>query len=130
MGIDAEAGPTEIAILADRTADPVHVAADLISQAEHDVMAASVLVTDSTELAAATDIALADQLKTTKHRDRVTTALTGSQSGIVLVDDIDTGIRVVNSYAAEHLEIQTADAPGLLDKSVLPERSSSDPGPR
>ena len=76
-------------------------------------MAASVLVTDSTELAAATDIALADQLKTTKHRDRVTTALTGSQSGIVLVDDIDTGIRVVNSYAAEHLEIQTADAPGV-----------------
>ena len=113
VGIDAEAGPTEIAILADRTADPVHVAADLISQAEHDVMAASVLVTDSTELAAATDIALADQLKTTKHRDRVTTALTGSQSGIVLVDDIDTGIRVVNSYAAEHLEIQTADAPGV-----------------
>ena len=110
VGIDAEAGPTEIAILADCTADPVHVAADLISQAEHDVMAASVLVTDSAELADATDAELADQLKTTKHRDRVTSALTGSQSGIVLVDDIDTGIRVVNAYAAEHLEIQTADA--------------------
>ena len=73
-------------------------------------MAASVLVTDSAELADATDAELADQLKTTKHRDRVTSALTGSQSGIVLVDDIDTGIRVVNAYAAEHLEIQTADA--------------------
>jgi histidinol dehydrogenase len=113
VGIDAEAGPTEIAILADGTADPVHVAADLISQAEHDVMAASVLVTDSTELAAATDAELAKQLTTTKHRDRVTAALTGSQSGIVLVDDIDTGIRVVNAYAAEHLEIQTADAAGV-----------------
>lgn len=113
VGIDAEAGPTEIAILADRTADPVHVAADLISQAEHDVMAASILVTDSTALAEATDAELAAQLKTTKHRDRVTAALTGSQSGIVLVDDIDTGIRVVNAYAAEHLEIQTEDAAGV-----------------
>lgn len=113
VGIDAEAGPTEIAILADDTADPVHVAADLISQAEHDVMAASVLVTDSTALAAATETEVANQLTTTKHRDRVTAALTGSQSGIVLVDDIDTGIRVVNAYAAEHLEIQTADASGV-----------------
>ena len=110
VGIDAEAGPTEIAILADHTADPVHVAADLISQAEHDVMAASVLVTDSTELADATDAELAAQLETTKHRERVTAALRGRQSGIVLVDDIDAGVRVVNAYAAEHLEIQTADA--------------------
>ncbi|BBY61205.1 histidinol dehydrogenase [Mycolicibacterium sarraceniae] len=110
IGIDAEAGPTEIAILADHTADPVHVAADLISQAEHDVMAASVLVTDSTALAQATDAELAVQLETTKHRERVTEALRGRQSGVVLVDDIDTGVRVVNSYAAEHLEIQTIDA--------------------
>jgi histidinol dehydrogenase len=110
VGIDAEAGPTEIAILADHTADPAHVAADLISQAEHDVMAASVLVTDSTALAEATEAELAVQLSTTKHRDRVTEALRGRQSGIVLVDDIDTGVRVVNAYAAEHLEIQTADA--------------------
>ncbi len=110
VGIDAEAGPTEIAILADDTADPVHVAADLISQAEHDVMAASVLVTDSLALAEATDAELAVQLTTTKHRERVTEALLGRQSGIVLVDDIDTGVRVVNAYAAEHLEIQTADA--------------------
>ncbi|SBS75940.1 Histidinol dehydrogenase [uncultured Mycobacterium sp.] len=110
IGIDAEAGPTEIAILADHTADPVHVAADLISQAEHDVMAASVLVTDSTALAEATEAELAVQLITTKHRERVTEALRGRQSGIVLVDDIDTGVRVVNAYAAEHLEIQTVEA--------------------
>ena len=110
VGIDSEAGPTEIAILADRTADPVHVAADLISQAEHDVMAASVLVTDSAALADATDAELAVQLTTTVHRERVTQALTGRQSAIVLVDDVDTGVRVVNAYAAEHLEIQTADA--------------------
>jgi histidinol dehydrogenase len=110
IGIDAEAGPTEIAILADYTADPVHVAADLISQAEHDVMAASVLVTDSTALAEATEAELAVQLERTKHRERVTEALRGRQSGIVLVDDIDTGVRVVNAYAAEHLEIQTAQA--------------------
>ena len=110
VGIDSEAGPTEIAILADHTADPVHVAADLISQAEHDVMAASVLVTDSTALAEATDAQLTTQLATTVHRERVFAALSGKQSGVVLVDDIDTGVRVVNAYAAEHLEIQTADA--------------------
>lgn len=110
VGIDAEAGPTEIAILADHTADPVHVAADLISQAEHDEMAASVLVTPSVELAAATDRELVRQLQTTVHRERVTAALTGRQSAIVLVDDIDAGVRTVNAYAAEHLEIQTAEA--------------------
>jgi len=110
VGIDSEAGPTEIAVLADHTADPVHVAADLISQAEHDVMAASVLVTDSLDLAEATEAELAVQLQATKHRDRVAEALGGPQSAIVLVDDVDTGVRVVNAYAAEHLEIQTADA--------------------
>jgi len=110
VGIDAEAGPTEIAILADYTANPAHVAADMISQAEHDVMAASVLVTDSVALADATDAELATQLEATVHRERVTEALSGEQSAIVLVDDIDTGVRVVNAYAAEHLEIQTADA--------------------
>jgi histidinol dehydrogenase len=113
VGIDAEAGPTEIAILADHTADSVHVAADLISQAEHDVMAASVLVTPSVQLAEATLCELATQLDTTVHRQRVTAALTGRQSAIVLVDDLDAGVRVVNAYAAEHLEIQTADAQGV-----------------
>jgi histidinol dehydrogenase len=116
IGIDAEAGPTEIAILADRTADPVHVAADLISQAEHDEMAASVLVTTSVELADATQTAVNNQVATTRHRERVTAALTGKQSGIVLVDDIDAGVRVVNAYAAEHLEIQADDAAGLVNR--------------
>ena len=116
VGIDAEAGPTEIAILADHTADPVHVAADLISQAEHDEMAASVLVTPSPELADAADRELAVQLETTVHRERVTAALTGKQSAIVLVDDVDAGVRTVNAYAAEHLEIQTLDAPGIASR--------------
>jgi histidinol dehydrogenase len=110
VGIDAEAGPTEIAILADHTADPVHVAADLISQAEHDEMAASVLVTASTELADATDRELARQLETTVHRERVTAALSGQQSAVVFVDDVEAGVRTVNAYAAEHLEIQTVDS--------------------
>jgi histidinol dehydrogenase len=110
VGIDAEAGPTEIAILADDTADPAHVAADLISQAEHDEMAASVLVTPSAALADATDTELSAQLQTTVHRQRVTTALSGRQSAIILVDDIDAGIRTVNAYAAEHLEIQTTNS--------------------
>ncbi|WP_330253868.1 histidinol dehydrogenase [Nocardia sp. NBC_00565] len=113
VGIDAEAGPTEIAILADATADPVHVAADLISQAEHDVLAASVLVTDSAELADAVDAALSTQLTVVKHAHRVREALFGKQSGTVLVDDIEQGLRVVNAYAAEHLEIQTTDAPAV-----------------
>jgi histidinol dehydrogenase len=111
VGIDAEAGPTEIAILADHTAGPAHVAADLISQAEHDEMAASVLVTPSLDLADAVDSEVAAQLQTTVHAGRVTTALSGRQSAIILVDDLDAGIKVVNAYAAEHLEIQTADAP-------------------
>ncbi|MET0423859.1 MAG: histidinol dehydrogenase [Actinoplanes sp.] len=110
VGIDAEAGPTEIAILADDTADPRHVAADLISQAEHDPLAASVLVTDSEALVAAVETELTRQVSATKHEARVLTALTGEQSGVVLVDDLEQGLRVVDAYAAEHLEIQTRDA--------------------
>ncbi|HEX8345875.1 MAG TPA: histidinol dehydrogenase [Actinoplanes sp.] len=110
VGIDAEAGPTEIAILADDSADPRHVAADLISQAEHDPLAASVLVTPSEELVAAVEAELAVQAPATKHAERVRTALTGEQSGVVLVDDLEQGLRVVDAYAAEHLEIQTRDA--------------------
>ncbi|MFE2755796.1 histidinol dehydrogenase [Actinosynnema sp. NPDC059335] len=110
IGIDSEAGPTEIAILADGTADPVHVAADLISQAEHDTLAASVLVTTSEELADAVDAELERRTAATKHAERVRTALTGKQSGTVLVSDLADGLRVVDVYAAEHLEIQTADA--------------------
>ncbi|HZX02363.1 histidinol dehydrogenase [Kribbella sp.] len=110
VGIDSEAGPTEIAILADDTADPKHVAADLISQAEHDPMAASVLVTPSETLAAAVEAELPQQVAKTKHAERVTEALSGQQSAVVLVDDLDQGTAVVDAYAAEHLEIQTADA--------------------
>jgi histidinol dehydrogenase len=113
IGIDSEAGTTEIAVLADDTADPVHVAADLISQAEHDPNAASVLVTTSDELAAAVDAELARQVPETKHTERIRTALSGPQSGTVLVSDLDDGVAVVDAYAAEHLEIQTADAPAV-----------------
>jgi histidinol dehydrogenase len=110
IGIDSEAGPTEIAILADETADARNVAADLISQAEHDVIAAAVLVTPSLELADAVEKELARQIKLTKHSERISTALSGIQSAIAIVDDIAQGIDVVNAYAAEHLEIQTKDA--------------------
>lgn len=110
IGIDSEAGPTEIAILADDSANPAYVAADLISQAEHDVVAASVLVTPSEELADKVQAALVDMVAAAKHSERVTTALTGPQSGIVLVDDLDHGLAVVDAYAAEHLEIHTRDA--------------------
>lgn len=107
VGIDAEAGPTEIAIVADESADPVHVAYDLISQAEHDVMAASVLITDSEELATAVDREIAERYQVTLNAERVAEALQGSQSGIVLVDSIDEALRVADAYAAEHLEIHT-----------------------
>jgi histidinol dehydrogenase len=110
VGIDAEAGPTEIAILADDTADPAHVAADLISQAEHDPMAASVLVTPSLALVDAVEEELVGQVTATKHSERIIQALTGDQSGAVLVDDLAAGLRVVDAYAAEHLEIHTRDA--------------------
>ncbi|MDP9092067.1 MAG: histidinol dehydrogenase [Actinomycetota bacterium] len=110
VGIDAEAGPTEIAVLADGTADPVHVAADLISQAEHDVLAASVLVTDSQALADAVDAEIERQVSLTKHTERIRAALTGQQSATVLVRDLEQGLNVVDAYAAEHLEIITADA--------------------
>jgi histidinol dehydrogenase len=110
IGIDSEAGPTEVAILADDTADPVHVAADLISQAEHDPLAGAVLVTPSEALADAVLEVAPGLVAATKHSDRITTALDGPQSGVVLVDDLDAGLRVVDAYAAEHLEIQTRDA--------------------
>ncbi|MFJ9587090.1 histidinol dehydrogenase [Streptomyces acidicola] len=119
IGIDSEAGPTEIAVLADETADPVHVAADLISQAEHDPLAAAVLVTDSAELADAVEKELAPQVDAAKHsEDRIRPALAGRQSAIVLVDGIDEGLRVVNAYGAEHLEIQTADATAVAERVV------------
>jgi len=110
IGIDSEAGPTEIAILADESAIAAEVAADLISQAEHDVIAAAVLVTTSPELAEAVSKELEIRVGATKHSARISEALSGIQSAIVLVDSIAQGLDVVNAYAAEHLEIQTINA--------------------
>lgn len=113
VGIDSEAGTTEIAILADSSAQPALVAADLISQAEHDPQAASVLITDSEDLAAAVRVELERQSAGTKHAARVREALAGPQSGVVLVEDLEQGIAACDAYAAEHLEIMTADAPAV-----------------
>lgn len=116
VGIDAEAGPTEIAILADDTASVEHVVADLISQAEHDPQAGSVLVTMSESLADQVAQSIGDVAGRTKHAERVVEALSGPQSAIVLVDDLDQGVAVVDAYGAEHLEIQTADASRVADR--------------
>ena len=118
VAIDSEAGPTEIAIIADDQADPAFVAADLISQAEHDPMAASVLITTSTALVDAVELELDRQVAATKHAERITTALTGRQSAAVIVRDIDQAVEVANAYAAEHLEIQTDDAASVAARIV------------
>lgn len=110
IGIDSEAGPTEIAILADDSANPDFVAADLISQAEHDEVAASVLVTDSEDLIAKVRASLERLVPLAMNKDRIRIALTGQQSAFVLVDDLDHGLNVVDAYAAEHLEIHTRNA--------------------
>lgn len=110
VGIDSEAGPTEIAIVADDTANPAFVAADLISQAEHDVVAASVLITDSQALADAVDAELALQVSSARHSERIREALSGHQSAVVLTRDLAESLSVADAYAAEHLEIHTRDA--------------------
>jgi len=114
VGIDSEAGPTEILVIADGTARPDYVVADLISQAEHDELAGSVLVTDDPALAAAVEQALPGAVAATRHRDRVETALRGPQSAIVLVDDLAQAARFSDAYGPEHLEVQVADPAGLL----------------
>lgn len=114
VGIDSEAGPTEILIIADATARADYVVADLISQAEHDELAGSVLVTDSAALAQAVQAALPAAVAATAHRERVTTALEGSQSAVVLVDDLAQAVRFSNAYGPEHLEVQVADPRALL----------------
>jgi histidinol dehydrogenase len=110
IGIDSEAGPTEIAIVADESAIAADVAADLISQAEHDVIAAAVLITDSKKLIDDVEKELSIRVPRTKHSTRINEALTGIQSACVLVDSIDQAIEVANAYAAEHLEIQTKNS--------------------
>lgn len=115
VGIDAEAGPTEIVVIADGTADPRLVAADLISQAEHDELAAAVLVTDAPALAVAVADELARLTASTTHSARVREALDGRQSAIVLVDDLAAAAAFSNAYGPEHLELQTADPAATLD---------------
>jgi histidinol dehydrogenase len=112
VGTDGEAGPTEVAIIADDTADPRHVAADLVAQAEHDELAACLLVTTDATLADKVDAELAGQVAATRHRDRVQAALNG-QSACVLVDDLDAALAVSDAWAPEHLEIQARDAAKL-----------------
>ena len=116
VGIDAVAGPTEIAIIADAGANPEYLAADLIGQAEHDELAGSVLITDSEEIATKTQESLNRRVPRTKHAERVATSLTGRQSGIILTDGLDQSIDAANAYAAEHLEIQTADADAVVKR--------------
>ncbi|MCG7468580.1 histidinol dehydrogenase [Corynebacterium sp. ACRPE] len=117
VGTDAEAGPTEIAIIADDTANPVYVAYDLISQAEHDPMAASVLITASPSLAQRVKEEVEARHGATAHAQRTAEALGGEQSGIVLVDSLDAAVAVANAYAAEHLEIHTAE-PGAVAERI------------
>jgi len=117
IGIDSEAGPTEIAIIADDTAIASDVAADLISQAEHDTIAASVLITDSIKLADDVAKELDQRSRITKHSERIQTALSGQQSAIVLVANIEMAVDVANGYAAEHLEIHTKNAE-IVAKSI------------
>ena len=116
VGTDSEAGPTEIAVLADASANPVYVAYDLISQAEHDPMAASVLITDSEALADAVAKEVEQRYTATANAERAAEALRGEQSGIVLVDDIEQGIEVADAYAAEHLEVQTENARAVAER--------------
>ena len=116
VAIDSEAGPTEIAILADESGNPDWIAADLISQAEHDVFASSILVTDSIALAQQVKKSLEKQIPQTKHSDRIMQAIRGKQSAIVIVKDIEQGIDVINDIAAEHLEIHTNNLSQVISK--------------
>ena len=116
IGIDSEAGPTEILIIADETANPRFIAADLISQAEHDEQAAAVLVTDSQQLLSNVEQELRTQAPNTLNSIRVMQALEGEQSALVLVDSLDSAIEVANCYATEHLEIQTSNPEAVLGR--------------
>ncbi|HEX4832922.1 MAG TPA: histidinol dehydrogenase [Trebonia sp.] len=115
VGIDGEAGPTEIAIIADHTADPRFVAADLIGQAEHDENAGCLLITTDPGLPDKVDAELARQLPATRHRARVEAAL-GGQAGYIVADGIDAAIAISDAWAPEHLEVQTQDAAAVARK--------------
>jgi histidinol dehydrogenase len=115
VGIDSEAGPTEIGIIADETAHPEFIAADLISQAEHDELASAVLITPSYELATRVERALQRQVAVTAHRERVTVALSGQQSGIFVVDSLLHAIEISNALVPEHLEIMVEDPEPVVE---------------
>nr|WP_217184312.1 histidinol dehydrogenase [Streptomyces sp. AC495_CC817] len=110
VGTDSEAGATEILVVADAAADPRLIAADLVSQAEHDEQASAVLVTDSAELAERVAVEVEELATKTRHAERVGVALAGPQSAIVLVDDRAMATAFSNAYAPEHLELHLADA--------------------
>jgi histidinol dehydrogenase len=114
VGIDSEAGPTEIGIIADDTAHPEFIAADMVSQAEHDELASAVLITTSMELASRVEAALVRQVANTQHVERVTSALGGEQSAILVVEGLDQAVWLVNALAAEHLEIMVEDPDAVL----------------
>lgn len=116
VGIDSEAGPTEIMVLADETAQPQLVAADLISQAEHDVLAAAVLVTTSHALAEAVLDQVKVQAAATRHVERVRQSLAGTQSAILVVDTMDQAVEIANAYGAEHLEVMTGDDSAIVEQ--------------
>jgi len=116
VGIDSEAGPTEIGIIADETAHPEFIAADLISQAEHDELASAVLITPSHELATRVELALQRQVASTAHRERVTVALSGEQSGIFVVDSLEHAIEISNALVPEHLEIMVEKPSAVVEK--------------
>jgi histidinol dehydrogenase len=116
VGIDSEAGPTEIMVLADNTASAHLIAADLVSQAEHDELAAAVLVTDSPDLAQRVVTQVSDQADAAKHSDRIRKSLAGRQSAVLLVDSMDVAVDVANAYGAEHLEIMTSDDDAFADR--------------
>jgi histidinol dehydrogenase len=116
IGIDSEAGPTEIAVVADSTANPEDVAADLISQAEHDTIAAAILITDSVKLAEEVQVRVQQRTVRTKHSARITEALSGIQSAIVLTDNLEQSLDIANAYAAEHLELLVANPQSASEK--------------
>ncbi|AJY75021.1 histidinol dehydrogenase [Paenibacillus beijingensis] len=115
VDIDSIAGPSEIAVLADETADPAYVAADLLSQAEHDEMASAILVTPSAALAEAVAAEVDRQLADLPRRE-IARASIDSYGAALLVDSLEAGIDVINALAPEHLEVLTADPMSLLGR--------------
>ena len=115
VGIDMIAGPSEVLVIADRTANPEYVAADLLSQAEHDPLAAVVLVTDSGLLADNVAYELTRQVAKLERRD-IAQASLDAYGAIVLVENLDQAVRVANEIAPEHLELAVADPYALLPR--------------